>query len=516
MSFRITSLNTLPNLARSFNAVQQNEPRPFLEVPKHWVSDWFELLLKKISLNKQGPTLTTRWLFVAANCLYNSYQFITEGKESLDTEYWTSSEKGQISSDISYIESWIELSCQYFFPKIMKDYTKNGATNYFSLSPLTDDEVNALINSHKPLVNININSFNSLKLLIDSYLSLRNDDGWKNTTTFNGTLPNGSNFISADNSIDQNLNDLKEDDKWTPLKFGNSLKGYLTPEWGTYNKGVLNSVLFGDLLSKTNQLLPSASQYESEMKDVINITDNLTEEQKMLAEFWAGGPGTVTPPGMWVVFMDIVLRSNGVKLLNEIKNYTVLCYGLYESSICAWRLKRDNLQARPIQKIRQYLYNQTINQSWNKNVNNNKGQFWIPYQELNFVTPPFPDFVSGHSTFSGSSAKLFCYLLGSDMINLQNPVINSDILKYLCPSLNDSSTENFSLNNFFIFPRTSTTESDVPKTSLNLNWICWTEMARSSGKSRIYGGIHIESSNQGGLYLGSMIGDQVWTLLKNI
>ena len=321
MSFRITSLNTLPNLARSFNAVQQNEPRPFLEVPKHWVSDWFELLLKKISLNKQGPTLTTRWLFVAANCLYNSYQFITEGKESLDTEYWTSSEKGQISSDISYIESWIELSCQYFFPKIMKDYTKNGATNYFSLSPLTDDEVNALINSHKPLVNININSFNSLKLLIDSYLSLRNDDGWKNTTTFNGTLPNGSNFISADNSIDQNLNDLKEDDKWTPLKFGNSLKGYLTPEWGTYNKGVLNSVLFGDLLSKTNQLLPSASQYESEMKDVINITDNLTEEQKMLAEFWAGGPGTVTPPGMWVVFMDIVLRSNGVKLLNEIKKF---------------------------------------------------------------------------------------------------------------------------------------------------------------------------------------------------
>ena len=376
---------------------------------------------------------------------------------------------------------------------------------------LADSEVNSLVSSHSSLSNVNINSLNLLKTLIDSYLSSRDEDGWKNTKTFDGTLPNGTDFISADNSIDQNLNDLKEDDKWTPLKFENNLKNYLTPEWGTKNKGVLQSTVFQDLLTKTNQLFPSSSQYESEMKDVVTITSNLTDEQKMIAEFWAGGPGTVTPPGMWLVFMDIVIRSNSIKLANEIKNYTVLCSGLYESSICAWRLKRDKLQARPVQKLRQYLYNQTISQSWNKN---NKGEFWLPYQELNFVTPPFPDFVSGHSTFSSSSAKLFCYLLGTDMINLQNPIVNNDILKYLSPSL--TNTENFTLNNFFIFPNTSTVELDIPKTAINLNWVCWTEIARSSGKSRIYGGIHIESSNQGGLYLGSMIGDQIWNLLKNI
>jgi len=516
MSFRISSLSNLPHLARSFNGVVQNEPQPTIEVPKHWVSDWFELFLKKIALNKQGPTLTTRWLLLAANCLYNSYQFITEGKQPLDTQYWTSSEKGQTSSDISYMESWIELSCQYFFPKIMKDYTKNGATNYFSISPLTDEEVNILVNSHKPLVNVNVNSLNSLKVLIDSYLAARDDDGWKTTTVFNGTLPNGDAFISADNSIDQDLSTLTDVNKWTPLKLGGALKKYLTPEWGTNNQGILDSSTFTDLLTKTDQLFPTSSQYESEMKETANVTSNLTDEQKTIAEFWAGGPGTVTPPGMWVVFLDIVIRSNNIKLVNEIKNYTILCSGLYQSSICAWRIKRDKLQARPIQKIRQYLYNQSISQSWDTNANNDKGQFWLPYQELNFVTPPFPDFVSGHSTFSSSSAKLFCYLLGTDMINLQNPVINNDILQYLCPTLNSSSRTNFSLNNFFIFPNTSTVESGVPETSINLNWVCWTEMARSSGKSRIYGGIHIESSNQGGLYLGSMIGDKIWNLLKNI
>ena len=42
------------------------------------------------------------------------------------------------------------------------------------------------------------------------------------------------------------------------------------------------------------------------------------------------------------------------------------------------------------------------------------------------------------------------------------------------------------------------------------------KMANSSGSSRIYGGIHIESSNKAGLYLGSLIGHNIWLSLKDI
>jgi hypothetical protein len=511
MSFKISSFNG--NLGRLMNTVSINSsipsipPSPSLEeIPKHWVSDWFEILLKKVAQNNLGPTVTTRWLFLSANCLYNSYQYITENKTPVDNQYWQSMKKGDIKKDISDIESFIEVSCRYFFPKIIRDY--------MNLS-FNDEEVQSIINKHN-INNINNINIDELKNLINIYLSGRDNDGWKNTFIFKGDLPNGNSYISADNKEDQDLNTLKDLNKWTPLKIDNKIKNYLTPEWGTANNGILNNDIFLNLLSETNKLFPKTeSQYEKEMKDVFELTKNLTDEQKIIAEFWAGGPGTVTPPGMWVVFMDIVIRSNSIKLVNEIKNYTILCSGLYESSILAWRLKRDNLQARPIQKIRQYFYNEPISEPWNTNENNNKGQFWLPYQELSFVTPPFPDFVSGHSTFSSSSAKLFCYLLGTDLINLQNPVINNDILNYLCPQLN--SVNNFSLNNFFILPGTSTVEKDiVPQTSINLNWVCWTEIARSSGRSRLYGGIHIESSNQGGLYLGSLIGDNIWNLLKDI
>ncbi len=505
MSFSVSS--TLNRISTSnVRSLNISIPTTITRTPlvNFWISDWIELLLKKIAVNSLGPTLTTRWLFLACNGIYNSYQYIVD-KTPLDSEYWTSNSKGKTGSDDNYIVTWIDNACKYFMPILIR--------NYMNLS-LTDQEINDISNSHTSSVNIDINSFNNLKTLLDAYLVARDNDGWKEAKTYNVSLYNGTSVIYGDNSVDQNLNDLPYKDKWTPLSINGSKKNYLTPGWGTSNKGIVNDTDFKDLIDKTQTLFPTDTQYENEMKDTAEVTANLTDEQKILAEFWAGGPGTVTPPGMWVVFLDIVIRSNNINYLNELKYYTILSSGLYQAGICAWRLKLDNQQARPIQKIRQYLYNQSLTQSWDTHPNNDKGQFWLPYQELTFVTPPFPDFVSGHSTFSSSSAKLLCYLFGTDMINLNNPVINNNILEYLSPVLTNRA--NFSLNNFYIFPNTSTVENNVPSTAINLNWVCWTEMARSSGKSRIYGGIHVESSNQGGLYLGSMIGDKVWNLLKNI
>jgi hypothetical protein len=42
------------------------------------------------------------------------------------------------------------------------------------------------------------------------------------------------------------------------------------------------------------------------------------------------------------------------------------------------------------------------------------GESWIPYQELRVVTPPFPEYVSGHSTFSAAGARVITTFIGSD------------------------------------------------------------------------------------------------------
>lgn len=502
MAFQVVSSSYLPIIRNNVASPPiVASPPPATQA---WISDWMELLLKKIATNSIGPTFATRWLFVAANMVYNSYQFVTSSKTPVDFAYWKTYSKGSLISDVNVLNSWMEIACQFAFPLLIRTYMK---------VVLSQDEVDTLIVKHRPLVSINQDSMSSLQNLISSYLSARDADGWKQTTTFSGNLPNGDKVIFADNTVDQDLKtDLPQPELWTPLSIAGKVKKYLTPEWGTANKGVLSDAVFSELLTEVNTLFPSSEQFLKENEEVASVTATLSPQQKMIAEYWAGGPGTVTPPGMWMVFMDVVIRSNGLTLQQEIRNYTIVASGLYQAGICAWRLKRDHMQARPVQMLREKLYDQPIDESWN---DKHLGQYWLPYQELNFVTPPFPDFVSGHSTFSSTCSKLFCYLLQTDQVNLANPVITLDILNYFSPIFMHH-TLNFSINSIFLKPKCSQIETSQPPTGVSLGWNTWSDMALSSGQSRIFGGIHIESSNQGGLYLGRLIGDQIWDKFKNL
>lgn len=509
MSFQISLPVSLPPILRNqVSAPPVYTPAAAPPATPGWISDWMELLLSKVASGNLGPTVTTRWLFLAANMVYNSYQFVTSGKLPVDISYWQSYEKGRLIEGVENIpglESWMEIACQYFFPILIRDWMGQ---------PLTSAEVDVLKAKHVPLRPIATDSMSALQSLLYTYMINRDADGWRDTFNFSGTLPNGVNVIYADNTVDQNLSDiLPAPTKWTPLSLGGKTKKYLTPEWGTANKGILSDAKFAELLAAANELYPSDQQYLNEMQEVSDVTANLTPQQKMIAEYWAGGPSSVTPPGMWMVMMDVVIRSNGLTLYQEIKNYVVLASGLYQSGICAWRLKRDHMQARPVQMIREMKYMSPIHQSWNDKV---LGQYWLPYQTADFVTPPFPDFVSGHSTFSMSSAKLFCCLLQSDQIVLKNPMITLPIINKFSPILEDN-TVNFSINSVFLLPKCSEVQPGVePITGVSLGWSTWTDMAQSSGRSRIYGGIHVESSNQAGLYLGRLIGDQVWEKLKGL
>ena len=101
---------------------------------------------------------------------------------------------------------------------------------------------------------------------------------------------------------------------------------------------------------------------------------------------------------------------------------------------------------------------------------------WTPL----LPTPPFPEYTSGHSTFSGAAAVVLAYFFGSDRNRFS---VGSDDL----PGVRRSSYRSFS------------------------------EAARESGISRIYGGIHFRSANIHGLSTGAAIGMYVsWNLLPPI
>jgi hypothetical protein len=106
---------------------------------------------------------------------------------------------------------------------------------------------------------------------------------------------------------------------------------------------------------------------------------------------------------------------------------------------------------------------------------------WIPYQRRTFVTPAFPGFTSGHSTFSRAAAEVLAALTGSPFFpgGLGEFVAHRDA--------------------YLVF-------EDGPSVDVRLQWATYYDAADQAGQSRIYGGIHIQPDDFAGRKAGSLVG----------
>jgi hypothetical protein len=114
------------------------------------------------------------------------------------------------------------------------------------------------------------------------------------------------------------------------------------------------------------------------------------------------------------------------------------------------------------------------------------GENWATYQRTNFVTPPFPGYISGHSTFSRSAAELLAGLTGSI---------------YFPGGLGTYS--NYTLG-----------FEQGPSVPMTLQWATYYDAADEAGISRIWGGIHPPVDNLAGRQVGAQVGKGVWALAK--
>jgi membrane-associated phospholipid phosphatase len=163
---------------------------------------------------------------------------------------------------------------------------------------------------------------------------------------------------------------------------------------------------------------------------VYAISRSLSAEQKRLADYWADGPGTATPPGHWnVIALDLV-READWGTVRTARLFAALNTAQADAFIACWDAKYAYWSLRPVTAIRELI-----------------DPSWLPY----ITTPPFPSYVSGHSTTSGAA---------------------SSVLAALFPTRADALAA----------------------------------MAEEAAVSRLYGGIHFRSDNEVGLELGRRVG----------
>jgi hypothetical protein len=212
----------------------------------------------------------------------------------------------------------------------------------------------------------------------------------------------------------------------------------------------------------------------------------LTDQQKVTAEYWADGPKSEFPPGHWALIAQVLSRKRGHNLDYDVKMFFALGNALMDASIAAWAAKFRWDFVRPITAIRERYKGKDVT-SWlgpYQGYGTVKGEQWIPYQSPNVVTPPFPEYVSGHSTFSSAGAAILAKFTGSDAFGAGVTV--------------EAGTSLFE-------PKTDT-QVGTPATNILLTWPTLTAAAKHAGLSRRLGGIHFQDGDEHGYNLGRSVG----------
>jgi hypothetical protein len=270
---------------------------------------------------------------------------------------------------------------------------------------------------------------------------------------------------------------------------------------------------------------------------------------RALTEFWADGPSSETPPGHWNAIANHVSDDTLVKRIGgtgpevdrlewDVKFYFAINTALHDAACAAWSVKRYYLGWRPIGAIR---YCGGFGQSSDPNLpsyhtnglplvpdlielvtdatvasgrhagltpgkiaifcwpgqpefpdTDTSGVHWIhaedfmPYQKKTFVTPAFPGYISGHSTFSRAAAEAVTAFTGSKWFP----------------------------NGLGSYTITHLINEVGPTQPVTLQWASYFDAADQVGLSRIWGGIHPPADDFAGRRVGAEVGKTAWELAR--
>ncbi len=443
------------------------------------MSEYIYPVLKWIASTRQGPTMASRYLFLCSASMALVASSIFRIQFSVD----------DISADMNII---------------LPSRSDDDLYNVFKAS-LTPSMNTLFPGATFPSFVIPTKCTApvlTLRSLVSQFLINRATDGWNANMPV--TLPNGDRVIVPGTPLGSAL---PQPTKWTPLSIGGVTKNFLTPQWG-FVKGIVPSISSYESIAST--MFPTDEQRQRELDEITTL--EYTNEQRMIAEMWAGGPGTVTPPGIWnMLAMKAMLGSN-IKWNRQVQIYFLLNASVFQAGIVGWKIKRTYMQQRPIQAIMQRSPSTIHN--WDGDVSST---VWTPYQETNFVTPPFPDYISGHSVFSGSASTILSECLGVEPVDVDT-MFSQEELELISPMFSSPKySQSFcNLSRVFLAPNTSQIDDEYPYTITCLSYNTWTQMANECGKSRIYGGIHTQCANGTGLLLGDMIGKDIMNMYKSL
>jgi PAP2 superfamily len=188
---------------------------------------------------------------------------------------------------------------------------------------------------------------------------------------------------------------------WQPT--GPDYNNALEPNWGLIRSFYFDS---GNQIKVKPNVVYSEnkkSKYFSNAKKMHKKSIQLTDEEKLIAQYWDDNPNTlkssghlsyfihkINPLGHWVKIAGQAAQFYKFDAAKTSQVYAFLAVAQYESVLSCWREKYITNAVRPITFIHKF-----IDPNWSSLIE----------------TPPFPEYTSGHSCISGASAEMLTYLI---------------------------------------------------------------------------------------------------------
>lgn len=196
------------------------------------------------------------------------------------------------------------------------------------------------------------------------------------------------------------------------------------------------------------------------LKEVYDIRQNMSEEQKTIAKYWDDNPFVmehsghlmfankkITPGGHWMGIAAIAALQTKADPVKTARSYALTAIALYDGFIACWDEKYRSNVVRPVTVINEWI-----------------DPRWTPYLQ----TPPFPEYTSGHSTITAAAATVLEELYGTN----------------------------------FAFQDTS----DLRYIGMQRHFDSFRQASDEASISRVYGGIHYRSATEAGAEQGKKVG----------
>lgn len=268
----------------------------------------------------------------------------------------------------------------------------------------------------------------------------------------------------------------------------------------------------GDVVAVSQEMIGAIinSEFIAQAQEVIDISAALTDEQKIIAEFWEDGGGTAFPPGTFMGFAQFVSARDNHTIDQDAQMFLAMGNAVMDAGIATWHAKVEYDYARPVRLIRDLGELGLIGEI---GVDENTGETGYVIEAFggftedgsgrgtqtilaeNFVTfqrpgadpsPPFAEYTSGHSAFSAAGAEVLRLFTGSDDFG----------------------------GSVTFAPDTIQFEAGVPENEVTLQWETFTDAADEAGLSRLFGGIHFTEGDVNGRQLGRDVGENAYDLAR--